>query len=231
MATNDKHRLDGRFPNLKRNIFIVTYGRSGSTLLQRMIQTIPGCTIRGENNNVIETIWKSAQRIRKTRADWGKSPQPELSPWHGADLVRPMFFAAGMVDAMIDSVLRPPQDARYFGFKEIRYVSVGNDLPALLDFMRAHFKDAFFIFNTRNADDVMKSRWWKKKDPDHVRALVENSDRLYATYHAAHPEFTEYLRYEDFSANPDALRGLFDRLGEPFDRKKITEILSESLNH
>lgn len=227
----EQHRFDKRFPNLKRNIFIVTYGRSGSTLLQRMIQTIPGCTIRGENNNVMETIWRSAQRIRRTRADWGKKPQPELSPWHGADIVRPMFFAAGMVDAMVDSVLRPPRDARYFGFKEIRYVRLGDELPGLLDFMRSHFKDAFFIFNSRDADDVMKSRWWKNKDPKEVRALVENSDKQFAKYHAAHPEFTEHLKYEDFSVNPDALRSLFEKLDEDFDPKVLKAILKEKLTH
>ena len=227
----EQHRFDKRFPNLKRNIFIVTYGRSGSTLLQRMIQTIPGCTIRGENNNVMETIWRSATRIRKTRADWGKSAQPELSPWHGADLVRPHVFAAGMVDSMVNSVLMPPKDARYFGFKEIRYVRLGNELPKLLDFMRTHFKDAFFVFNTRSADDVMKSRWWKNKEPQHVRTMVETSDRLFAEYHAAHPEFTELLKYEEFSNDPEALRGVFDKLGEDFNPKALRAIMNEKLVH
>lgn len=226
-----QHRFDDRFPNLKRNIFIVTYGRSGSTLLQRMIQTIPDCTIRGENNNVMETIWKSAQRVRRTRADWGKKPQPELSPWHGADQVRPLVFATSMIDAMVDSVLRPPKNARYFGFKEIRYFTVGNNLPLLLDFMRAHFKDAFFIFNTRNAEDVLKSRWWKNRDPEHVRAIVESSDKTFAEYHNAHPEFTQLVRYEDFSVEPDALRPLFEKLGENFDPLKIYPILNQRLVH
>ncbi|WP_411958366.1 sulfotransferase [Paracoccus homiensis] len=159
------HRLNKPYPQLKRNLFIVTYGRSGSTLLQRLIQTIPGCTLRGENFNAIEGIWQSFNRVRKTRATWGKTPQPDLSPWYGADEVRPLLYANAMIDAMIAHVLRPPQDARYFGFKEIRYITLDDRFPEMLHFMRAHFKDAFFIFNTRDAEDVKKSAWWKNKDP------------------------------------------------------------------
>lgn len=225
------HRLNKPYPQLKRNLFIVTYGRSGSTLLQRLIQTIPGCTLRGENFNAIEGIWQSFNRVRKTRATWGKTPQPDLSPWYGADEVRPLLYANAMIDAMIAHVLRPPQDARYFGFKEIRYITLDDRFPEMLHFMRAHFKDAFFIFNTRDAEDVKKSAWWKNKEPDHIRQMVAKMDQRFADYHAANPDHSELLSYEAFSKDPNALRPLFEKLGEPFDETQMRQILSERLKH
>ena len=144
--------------------------------MQRLIQTIPGCTLRGENFNAIEGIRQSATRARKTRSTWGNNPQPELSPWYGADEVRPVIYANALIDAMIAYVLRPPKDARYFGFKEIRYITLDDRFPELLKFMRGHFKDAFFVFNTRNAEDVKDSGWWKNKDPDQVRQMVARMD-------------------------------------------------------
>lgn len=226
-----KHRLNQHYPQLKRNLFIVTYGRSGSTLLQRLIQTIPGCTLRGENFNAIEGIWQSAGRVRKTRSLWGKEKQPELSPWYGADQVRPQIYANALIDAMIAHVLRPPRDARYFGFKEIRYITLDDRFPEVLDFMRAHFKDAFFIFNSRNAEDVLKSAWWKNKNPNHIRKMVARMDARFADYRASHPDHSELLSYESFSKNPAALRPLFDKLGESFDEGQMRIILSEKLNH
>lgn len=225
------HRLNKQYPQLKRNLFIVTYGRSGSTLLQRLVQTIPGCTLRGENFNVIRGIWQSAVSVHNTRNLWGNSRQPELSPWHGADRVRPDIYAEALIDAMIAHVLRPPQDARYFGFKEIRYVQLDDRFPELLHFMRAHFKDAFFIFNTRDAEDVKKSAWWKNKDPDHIRQMVAKMDQRFADYHAANPDHSELLSYESFSKNSSALRPLFEKLGEPLNETQVHQILSERLRH
>lgn len=80
MQATDDHHLNTRFPNLKRNIFIVTYGRSGSTLLQNLLMTIPGCIIRGENHNAMESIWNAAIRCRMTKQTWGKTEQPASHP-------------------------------------------------------------------------------------------------------------------------------------------------------
>lgn len=115
-----RHRLSRKYPQLKRNIFIVTYGRSGSTLLQSLLNTIPGCQIRGENHNAFESLWASCLRAQKTKAGWGSNARPPNHPWHGSEAVQPASYAEAMVDAFIDNVLTPDPNARYFGFKEIR---------------------------------------------------------------------------------------------------------------
>lgn len=225
------HPLKRRYPLLRRNIFIVTYGRSGSTLLQSMLNTIPGCQIPGENHNALETVFASYERIQKTKTGWGRKAEPQNHPWHGADLVQPQAYASALVEAFAENVLAPDPAVRYFGFKEIRYDAFGPRFPDLLAFMRAHFLDPVFVFNTRNIEDVVKSAWWKTWKEEDVRKLVGKMDGRFADYHAANPDHTVLLRYEDFSADPAALRPIFDMLNEPFDLEKLAPILEERLTH
>lgn len=231
MTISNTHRLNARFPALKRNIFIVTYGRTGSTLLQSLVQTLPDCTIRGENHNVIETIWNAAMRARMTRGTWGNEERKSNHPWFGAENIRPALFAAGMIDSMIDNVITPPRNAKYFGFKEIRYNALGDRFPDLLDFMRFHFKDPIFIFNTRNIEDVAKSAWWKDWKLQDVEKLVRDMDQRFSEYHDRHKECSIMMSYERFSQDPNAIKPLFDMLQEPFDQQKIADVLTTRLTH
>jgi hypothetical protein len=231
MQDTPAHRFDRKFPNLKGCIFIVTYGRTGSTLLQSLVSTIPGCVIRGENHNVMEPILGAASRARKTRGTWGKAEQPLSHPWYGADAIRPVVFANTLVDAFVDHVLCPPRDARWIGFKEIRYNGFDERFGAAIDFMRAHFKNAHFIFNTRRKEDVAKSAWWAKWEYEDVETLIDNMDRRFAEYHAAHPDYTTMTSYESFSTDPQALAPLFGKLGEALDEAKIKTVLGQKLTH
>lgn len=231
MTTPTPHRLDERFPELKRNIFIITYGRTGSTLLQSLVQTLPGCTIRGENHNVLESIWHASMRARMTRGTWGNEQRAENHPWFGAETIRPALFGSAMIDAMIDHVLAPPRDARYFGFKEIRYNAFGERFGEVLDFMRFHFKDPIFVFNTRNVEDVAKSAWWKDWKPEDVARLVGDMDRRFNTYHDTHKECSLMMSYEQFSQDPLAIKPLFDILNEPFDQQRAEQVLATRLTH
>lgn len=231
MKSPEAHRFDHKFNRLKGTVFIVTYGRSGSTLLQNLLMTIPGCVIRGENHNMMEPIWQAAMRCRMTRGTWGQEHRPPTHPWHGADGIRPWPFAASMIDGFVDHVLCPPPGARWFGFKEIRYNALGGHFAEMLDFMAAHFKNAHFVFNTRRIEDVMKSAWWTEWKPDEITALVRDMDRRFADYHDAHPGRTRITRYEEFATDPGALREVFDMLEEPMDRDRIQAVLRHRLSH
>lgn len=145
--------------------------------------------------------------------------------------MKPMLFARGLLNSFVMNVLCPPKGCRYFGFKEIRYNSWGDRLPEVLDFMRFHFKDAFFVFNTRHVDAVARSAWWKDWKHEDVVDLVQGMDRRFSEYHTAHPEFTSLLRYEDFSTDPQALRPLFDKLGETLDEDAVRTVLANKLKH
>lgn len=226
------HRFDARLPNLKGSIFIVTYGRSGSTFLQSILQSIPGAHICGENNNLMMPIWNAVGKIWGAKNAWAdKGGDQPNNPWYGTHNSRPIRFAERSIDAFVDEVLRPPTTARWIGFKEIRYDEYGDKLPNLLDFMSRHFKNPYFVFNTRNADAVARSGWWSQRDPEDVRSMVQQQDARFAAYVKSRPDNTCLVRYEDITTDPETLQPLFDMLGEKFDEAKIRDVQSHRLTH
>lgn len=225
------HRFDKKYPNLKGTVFIVTYGRSGSTLLQNLLMTMPDTVIRGENHNVMECIWGAARRIRQTRFSWGTEPKGPEHPWHGAHEMRPVRFGAAMVDAFVDNVIVPPPSVRWMGFKEIRYNALGDDFSMMLDFMHHHFKNARFVFNSRDRNEVVKSAWWRDWDQAKVFDLVDQMDARFAEYAQRYPERAIQTNYADFCDDPRGLEPVFNWLEEPIATDKAEKVLAQRLHH
>jgi hypothetical protein len=220
-----------RYPALRGSVFVITYGRSGSTLVQSVIQSIPGAHFTGENYLALLPLMKSVRRIRCAHDDWGKPGLAPNRPWFGADRMNADAYASGCVLAFAEHVLAVPHDARWLGFKEIRYDEAGDQFWDMLNFLRAHFPNAKFVFNSRNAAAVAKSRWWQKRDFEQVNALIEGLDAKFSAYHLGNRDHAVHLQHEDYSGNPLAFRPLFEMLDEKFDPERIENILNIRLTH
>ena len=213
-------------------VVIVAYGRSGSTLLQTVLQTIPGSFIRGENNNVLYPLFRAWKRAHATRYSQGPKAIPAFGPWYGADEIAPRRFVKRLIDAVIEEILIPPQDTRVLGFKEIRFHDTEEgELPEFLDFIRRELAPCKIVFNTRRVDDVARSAWWKEGDAEEITTMLERLDRQYADYAAAHPGDCFLVRYDEYTRDREALRPLFDFLDEPFDGNRIAAVLDHRLKH
>lgn len=212
-------------------VFIVTYGRSGSTLIQTLLQSIDGYFIRGENANALWPLYQSVQRLQQAKVDHGYRVIEPKGPWFGIDGVDPGQYAKALVSAFTEQVIRPPENARVVGFKEIRFHEAGEDFPAYMDFIATHFAPARFVFNLRNWQDVAASGWWKNCEPEMVQELVGRADQQFADYAAAHTKSCFVARYEDYSGKPEYWRSLFDFLGETFDPLQAEELSGRRLRH
>ena len=80
-----------------QSVLIVTYGRSGSTLLQGLLNSIDGCVVRGENHNMVYRLYqayaallRSQEEVVKAKSD-GASP---TNPWFGATMLDDKAFVA-----------------------------------------------------------------------------------------------------------------------------------------
>jgi hypothetical protein len=220
-----------RYPDLKGTIFIVTYGRSGSTLLQSLLQSIPRAHIVGENYNVAQALFQGANRARRAKKTWGKKAHPEHHPWYGAHEIAPNRFERALARVFVEEIIRPPKDVRWFGFKEIRYPAFGDDLPDVLAFYRRNFPNAQIVFNSRDAQEVAKSKWWAKRPAEEVHKLVAQMDQRFADYTAANPDHAHHAFHAQTAADPAALQPLFDKLGEPLDPETIRAALNRKLEH
>ncbi len=212
-------------------LFIVTYGRSGSTLLMKLVGAIDGYHIAGENTNTVLGLCQSYLAVQETKQKFGRAPKGRDDPWFGAHLVRPNAFAKRLVNVFVDEVLRPPPEARVIGFKEIRYYEKPEFFRPQLEFMSTFFTPAKFVFNVRNIDEVAKSGWWKDRSHEAVTRYITSFHREMEAFMAAHPEQCFKVDYNEYTHDPASLSLLYEFLGEPFDLDNVTGVLSEKLTH
>ena len=145
-----------------RFVFVVTYGRSGSTLLQSILNSIDGYKICGENFNALYYLYKTCQMVTNTVEKQGRVERNGVigaeRGWMGANEVEYKEFVADMLNSFITRVLRPTPETRVLGFKEIRYSELNYDeFHKFLNFISEHFPGAKFIFNKRKPADVAQS--------------------------------------------------------------------------
>jgi len=214
-------------------VFIVTYGRSGSTLVQTVLQAVPGYFVRGENENTLYAVFEAWRRARCIRQRFDTRRQvPQHGPWYGADEVDADALAARMIDAFIAEVIRPPENARRVGFKEIRYGDLSaEDLTDYLEFMRRFFPRARFVFNMRNWQDVAKSSWWQDMGEGFVQEMVTRSDAAFEAFAGRYPDISHLMRYEDYVGEVGPFQRLLEFLGETLDPEQLASLLSQKLEH
>lgn len=223
--------ISAQTPHLKGTIFIVTYGRSGSTLLQSLLQTMVGAQINGENGGALEGLFHASKAAHLARETWGRKPHPAAHPWRGAHRIDPDRFEQRLVEVFTQEILHPPPAARWIGFKEIRYHRLGDDFPVFLQFCRRNFHNAFFVFNSRRGEKVAKSKWWANQPEKKVLQLVARMDTHFAAFAVANPRISHHVFYEETIADPTSLVPLFEKLGETLDLDKMQSILSNPLTH
>ena len=223
------------FPELEKSVFIVTYGRSGSTLLQNMLNSLPGYLIRGENENLLAPLaraWDTVARsdqARKIRAE-GRTTTPQ-HPWFGYETVCENDLGKALARSFIETVLRPTDTTRVIGFKEVRWHADPALFPVMLGFLQRFFPEARFVFNIRDHSEVVRSGWWKHMNEDLVRRQLTQAEKLYAGFAEKYPEQCITLSYNDSITATDAWRPLFRFLNQPFDAKKVAHVLNNKLTH
>jgi len=78
---------------------------------------------------------------------------------------------------------------------------------------------------------VAKSGWWAMKDPGKVAAHLAEAEAMFDAYLAAFPGHSLKVHYDDYNGNPQALRPLYDFLGESFDEAAVRRVLDTRLTH
>lgn len=216
-------------PAGRRHLFIVTYGRTGSTLLQKLLGSLPGVYMAGENYNSLHAAfagWRDAS-VLKVKYGWGH--QPIDHPWHGASAADPDGYARAMVAGFVANILRPPHGSRTIGFKEIRYLTA--DLRDYLLFIDRFLAPAMFVINTRSVDAVAQSAWWKDADKQQLAADIARFEAVTDALVAEFPDRFVKIDYARWTVDPEVLRPVFTMIGAPFDAARIAATLAVRLEH
>lgn len=223
-----RNALDKKTQSLKfKHILIVTYGRSGSTLLQGILNTIDGVVLRGENDNVFFDFYKAYNKLVDLKKQRSKAVEPN-NAWYGICLVDEKELLARFHELAKTILLADKCDeaaTTTYGFKEIRYSLAGDDFGNYLDFLSQLFPNVAFIFNTRDLQDVASSGWWKDGDRTSVIGELEALEARFSAY-AGERTNCFSIRYEDVLAKGEQLRKLFNFLGAEYQ----PEVIEATLN-
>lgn len=211
----------------EKSIFIITYGRSGSTLLQGVLNSIDGYEIKGENYSALVPLFHSYLRVKMARYKQGRSIKFSTDPWFGSDEIVPRTYGKGLVDFFIKSILKPDSKTRVIGFKEIRYDSQEfvNDeyLRNYLAFLKEFFPKAKFIFNERNVINTSNDGWWKEDNEaiEKLEAILLKMKEMYEEF----KEISYWVDYDKYTNNIQELKPLFDFLNEEFNAEILKSVL------
>lgn len=215
---------------------VVTYGRTGSTVLQAALNALPGVLVRGENYSALRGLNAYVQAVAET-ADRHHAGKP-THPWYGSRRLSPSDVVADLRRHVLDTLLRPSADTTWVGFKEVRYepghFPTYDDLLNYLLFLDKLFPGICYLLNVRDPGAAARSGWW----PGNENALdVLTTTRSWLVDATADlermlgPSRAVLLDYEAWAGDPDALIAAFDRLGLPRDDDAVRAAVRQRLEH
>jgi hypothetical protein len=217
-----------------RYVFVVSYGRSGSTLVQGLLNTLPRTLVRGENGLYLVDLHRAHAAVAAVRADHDKHvrPTPE-SAFFGLKELRPALFARSVRELVTAGILgRTDADGwDTIGFKEVAWHRVEPDeTAAFFDFLDRAFPDVRYVLNTRDHDAVVASGFWKRVETDTARRLIERVTEVQEHLRATRPDRVVEARYEEITGSDGAVRDAQLRAlgafvtGSPVDEEVLTAL-------
>ena len=221
--------------NNMKTLFIITYGRSGSTVLQNFFNQFENVTVRGENNNLLlhfATAWHHS-----VHADWGTQVREKKQttfptcPWFGYENVDSDALGQKLADLFIDSILLPPANTRIIGFKEIRWADNVEQLSIIVNFIRNFFPQPSFVFNTRNHDEVAKSSWWSRLQAKKVKRKLSKFENSYNSIYRRNKDISVKVHYNDLIIDTRYWIPLFEIIDRDYDEEIVKNVLNIKLNH
>jgi hypothetical protein len=214
-----------------RSVFIVTYGRSGSTLLMNYLNAQPGVRLRGENYLFPVPLRRVEQPLEAAASKTYPGTYLASHPWYGAGVHSVQRWRRGVRRLMLDQAYPRQPVPRTTGFKEIRwfYRTPGAALGETLDWLCELRPPGAVVVLTRDLPTVLSSGWWADMAPD-KRERAEDKLRQFErdalAYVEQHPGTAVHITYEDFVAGPAAARRVCSLLGLRFRERTWQKVLA-----
>lgn len=215
-------------------VFVVTYGRSGSTLVQGLLNALPRTLVRGENGLYLVHLYRALADLQQYRLKHdehgGRTPS---SAFYGLRHTKPHYFHRAISGIVRDSLLGTVDPSRIdrLGFKEVAWHRIEpHEVAGFFDMMDAAFPGARYVLNSRATEDVLRSGFWRKVDDEvagrRVAAVVEIQEFL----RRSRPDRVVEVTYEAVTAADQEVQdrqlcalGEF-ATGEPVDAALLTTL-------
>lgn len=209
----------------RRPVIICAAGRSGSTLLQGILNTIPNSCVRGENLGMVVQLFFAYRALIGSRRLVGDEPSTPRHPFFGAELMSTERFVRTCSELIVDQ-LSLPVGTRLFGFKEIRWpdgdLERSGVLHPYLAFLELVMPRVKFVFLKRDLDEIVGSQWWRQKDPDMAKASIR---AFYQQMSTAPVDMMEIDYSSLIRRDMSEIERLFAFLDEICDQKAVNDVL------
>jgi hypothetical protein len=211
------------------HLFVLSCGRTGSTLVQGVLNSTPGVLIRGENGGVLTDLFRfhATAGHHRERLERESTLLQSTHAWFGIDGYPEDLARREFRQLATDLLFRPGPDTHTVGCKEIKWSEV--DAADYLRFLREVFPGARFILSSRRLEDVATSGFWSRRE-NAMAELTVLDEAIRAAVKDLDADGFE-LRYEEFADNPEGLRPMFEWLGLPFRPAVVAATMSRPHSH
>jgi hypothetical protein len=200
----------------KRFVFIVSGGRSGSTLTQGLLNALPGTLVRGENSFYILPMFRAYRRTQSFQRKYGKSAAEPTSAFYGLHEIDLGDFVRSTRRLAVRQLLAStdPRTVKVLGFKEVRWEHIRPmETEAFFDFFEKVFPNALYVLNERDSSTVVRSGQWLRTDEATALKALARVHDVQQFLRETRRERTYDTRYEvitgdDEVARDQALAGL-----------------------
>lgn len=215
-------------------VLICATGRSGSTTMQRIINTIPGSNICGENYGAINSILDFYNKLHATSRDYVPG---HYNPASYEDIVsknvKPAWYNSYKINEMEDQIrkliitmFKNKPETKLWGFKEIRY---DNRRIHLIKFFKSLFPQTKVIIQIRGNLNAQSKSGWHKDDKNAKSYLSQMNKELFDFYNQ-NKDWCYFTTFENmFDRNN--LQNIFSFIDcrEKYDESKVTEVLNNNI--
>ena len=225
-------------------LIIVTAGRTGSTILQHLLNQDPKTLIRGENNNFFYYFYRAYHALEDPNAAKFRLASNSKHPWYGFKNFKSEELKKHTRLLAIKFLLgtNSLSDYQRIGFKEIRFFPLirykpnsnepnTSELINYLLFLSNALGNVKFIHLTRESSEIVKSGWWgingnQQDKLQRINVFNQTISQAKTSLDIVPFEY-ELLK----SKNITRIQEIFLGLGINLTRKKITETLNIELLH
>jgi hypothetical protein len=229
-----RRREDGSTGEHPRYVFVVTYGRSGSTLTQGLLNALPGTLVRGENNMFMLPFfraWSGFKEFQEKNIENARR-KGTRSAFYGIDEVDPDAFIEATRSFALEQLYGRADRSKVdvLGFKEVLWHRVvRTEVDAFFDWFEMVFPDAHYVLNQRDHASVKKSGFWQNHDDEQVDRILRRTEGIQRFLRRTRPDRTHDIRYERITSDDPAvsdaeLRGLAEFVVGRGDKKVLMEM-------
>lgn len=215
-------------------ILICATGRSGSTTMQRIINTIPNSNICGENFGAINSLLSFYKRIKHSSVNFIPG---NLNPKSYEELIsinfKPSWYnsfnyeeTVNNIKLIITNMFKNSSTTNVWGFKEIRYH--GDDIKYIQEFKELFPQTKVIIQIRENLAAQSKSGWYKNNKKAIIELYKENNN--FINFYNKNKSYCYFTTFEKmFDKNNIKNIFKFIECSEHYDEKKVDEILKNNM--